>query len=121
VAVALRDTSERPVFVKVAAPAGHGDSSAAPSSGYGPYFGSVPEFGEGTVGVKFADVREGSPAAKAGFKAGDTMVMFDGKPITNLQDFTYVLQGHKPGDEVIVKVMRNGAPIETKVTLSRRN
>ena len=86
---------------------GHGgDPSAAPVSGYGPYFGSVPEFGEGTVGVKFADVRENSPAAKAGFKAGDVMVEFDGKPITNLQDFTYVLQGKKPGDEVLVKVMR---------------
>ena len=123
VAGTLRETSERPAFVKVAAPpAGHGgDSSAAPVSGYGPYFGSVPEFGEGTVGVKFADVREGSPAAKAGFKAGDTMVEFDGKPITNLQDFTYVLQGHKPGDEVIVKVLRNGAPVEAKVTLTRRN
>lgn len=122
VAATLRDASERPVFVKVAAPpSGHGDSSAAPVSGYGPYFGSVPEFGEGTVGVKFADVREGSPAANAGFKAGDTMVEFDGKAITNLQDFTYVLQGHKPGDEVIVKVMRNGAPVEAKVKLTRRN
>jgi predicted metalloprotease with PDZ domain len=120
VAATLRDTSERPAFVKAAAPVSHG-SGSAPSSGYGPYFGSVPEFGEGTTGVKFADVREGSPAAKAGFKAGDTMVEFDGKPITNLQDFTYVLQGHKPGDEVIVKVMRNGMPVEAKVTLTRRN
>src|SRR5215831_15439469 len=123
VAQSLRDAPDRPAFVKVAAPAGGhgGDSSSAPVSGYGPYFGSVPEFGEGTVGVKFADVRENSPAAKAGFKAGDVMVEFDGKPITNLQDFTYVLQGKKPGDEVMVKVMRNGSPVEAKVTLARRN
>ena len=122
VVIALRDGNDRPEFVKVAAPpSGHGDSSAAPVSGYGPYFGSVPEFGEGTVGVKFADVREGSPASKAGFKAGDTMVEFDGKTISNLQDFTYVLQGKKPGDEVMVKVIRNGAPVEAKVTLTKRN
>jgi hypothetical protein len=123
VAETLRDTNERPAFVKVSAPAGHSGTAPVSSSGggYGPYFGSVPEFGEGTNGVKFADVREGSPAALAGFKAGDVMVQFDGKPITNLQDFTYVLQGHKPGDEVMVKVLRNGAPIETKVKLSRRN
>jgi Peptidase family M28/PDZ domain/PA domain len=123
VAENLRESADRPAFVKVAAPpSGHsGDSNAAPVSGYGPYFGSVPEFGEDTKGVKFADVRENSPAAKGGLKAGDVMVEFDGKPITNLQDFTYVLQGKKPGDEVVVKVLRNGEPIETKVTLTRRN
>ena len=122
VAEGLRESADRPAFVKVAAPpSGHGDSSAAPVSGYGPYFGSVPEFGEDTKGVKFADVRENSPAAKGGLKAGDVMVEFDGKPITNLQDFTYVLQGKKPGDEVMVKVLRNGEPVETKVTLTRRN
>jgi Zn-dependent M28 family amino/carboxypeptidase len=119
----LRETPDRPTFIKVAAPpAGHGgDPNAGPVSGYGPYFGSVPEFGEGSTGVKFADVRENSPAAKAGFKAGDVMVEFDGKPIANLQDFTYVLQGKKPGDEVMVKVLRNGSPVEAKVTLTRRN
>ena len=54
--------------------------------------------------MKFADVREGSPAAKAGLKAGDIMIEFDGKPIQNLYDFTYALRGKKPGDEVKVKV-----------------
>jgi putative serine protease PepD len=70
--------------------------------------------------VKFADVTGGSPAAKAGLKAGDVMVQFDGKPISNLYDFTYALRGKKPGDEVIVKVTRDGQPLEVKVTLSRR-
>jgi hypothetical protein len=86
----LREAGEKPQFVRVA-PASHPDMAAGPvggSSGYGPYFGSVPDFGEGTKGVKFADVREGSPAAKAGLKAGDVMVEFDGKPIDNLYDFT---------------------------------
>ena len=123
VAQALRNAPERPEFVKVAAPTGGhgGDSSGGPVTGYGPYFGSVPEFGEDTAGVKFADVRENSPAAKAGFKAGDVLVEFDGKPVKNLQDFTYILQGKKPGDEVLVKVMRNGSPVESKATLTRRN
>jgi Zn-dependent M28 family amino/carboxypeptidase len=122
VAETLCDASGRPAFVKVAAPAGHTSSSGAgPVSGYGPYFGSVPEFGEETKGVKFADIRENSPAAKAGFTAGDVMVEFDGKPVQNLQDFTYLLQGKKPGDEVMVKVLRNGAPLQAKVTLTRRN
>ena len=70
--------------------------------------------------MKFADVREGSPAAKAGLKAGDIMVEFDGKPIQNLYDFTYALRGKKPGDEVTVKVMRDGKQLEVTAVLSRR-
>jgi hypothetical protein len=122
VADELRTADDRPGFVKVAAPAPHGGSgdSSTPVSGYGPYFGSVPDFAEGTVGVKFADVREGSPAAKAGLKAGDIMVEFDGKPLQNLYDFTYALRGKKPGDQVRVKVMRDGKPLEVTATLSRR-
>ena len=122
VAESLRDAPDRPTFVKLAAPAPHsgGDTSAAPAGGYGPYFGSVPDFAEGIAGVKFADVREGSPAAKAGLKAGDIMIEFDGKPIQNLYDFTYALRGKKPGDEVKVKVTRDGKPLEVTAVLSRR-
>src|SRR5205085_8330010 len=112
VAQELRDEPVRPEFVKAAPanPHGSGDSSGNPGpiSGYGPYFGSVPDFAEGINGVKFADVRENSPAAKAGLKQGDIMVEFDGKPIANLYDFTYALRSKKPGDEVNVKVMRDG-------------
>src|SRR5215471_2762294 len=82
VAQQLRDAPGRPEFVKAVPtnPHGGGDSgNPGPVSGYGPYFGSVPDFAEGINGVKFADVREGSPAAKAGLKQGDIMVEFDGK------------------------------------------
>src|SRR5204863_4511371 len=120
----LRGDAPRPEFVRQA-PAGHGGSNAGPvtsssGSGYGPWFGSVPDFAEGITGVKFADVSAGSPAAKAGFQAGDIMVEFDGKAIQNLYDFTYALRGKKPGDEVMVKVTRDGKPLEVKVLLSRR-
>jgi len=119
----LRDAPERPAFVRVA-PNPHGEGagplSSSGGSGYGPYFGSIPDFGEGVKGVKFADVREGSPAAKAGFKGGDVLVEFDGKPIQNLYDFTYALQAKKAGDEVLVKVLRNGSMVEGRVLLTRR-
>jgi hypothetical protein len=119
----LRSTAGRPEFVRAAPPAhgeGAGPVSSSSGSGYGPWFGSIPDFGEGTKGVKFADVREGSPAAKAGFKAGDILVEFDGKPIQNLYDFTYALQAKKPGDEVKVKVVREGKPLEAPVLLTKR-
>jgi aminopeptidase YwaD len=119
----LREAPDKPQFVRVA-PAAHGNMAAGPvgggPSGYGPNFGSVPDFGEGVKGVKFADVREGSPAAKAGLKAGDVLVEFDGKPIENLYDFTYALRARQPGDVVKVKVLRGGAPLEVTVTLTKR-
>ena len=82
---------------------------ACSTSGYGPYFGSIPDFGGPPKGVRFSDVRDGSPAAKAGFKAGDVMIEFDGKKIDNLYDFTYALRAHKPGDTVKVKFARRQA------------
>jgi aminopeptidase YwaD len=118
----LLAANDRPQFARVAAPA-HGGAAGQEGSagaGYGPYFGSVPDFGESTKGVKFADVRDGSPAGKAGFKAGDVMVEFDGKPIQNLYDFTYALQAKKPGDVVKVKVLRGTEPITADVTLVKR-
>ena len=49
------------------------------------------------------------------------MVEFDGKPIQNLYDFTYALRAKKAGDEVKVKVLRDGTPVEATVVLARRD
>jgi aminopeptidase YwaD len=109
---------ERPKFQRVVektAPVSSGSSG-----GYGPNFGSIPDFDEPPHGVRFADVRDGTPAAKAGLKAGDILIEFDGKDIGNLYDFTYALQAHKPGDEVLVKVLRGSQTIEAKVLLTER-
>jgi hypothetical protein len=119
----LREAPDRPLFVRVKEPEHAGDvagSSGSGHSGYGPDFGSIPDFGEGVKGVKFADIREGSPAAKAGLKAGDVLVEFDGKPIQNLYDFTYALRAKNPGDEVTVKVMRGSEVVQVKVLLTKR-
>ena len=118
----LREAGAKPEFVRVLAQP-HGAMAVGPvggSSGYGPYFGSVPDFGGEVKGVKFADVREGSPAATAGLKGGDVLVEFDGKKIENLYDFTYALRAKKPGDVVKVKVMRGETPVEVMVTLTKR-
>jgi hypothetical protein len=121
IAAHLADDPGRPQFVR-AEPANPGPVAAGDSAGagYGPWFGSVPDFGETAKGAKFADVTAGSPAAKAGLRAGDTLIEFDGKPVGNLYDFTYALRTHKPGDEVTVKVLRGGETVETKVTLGER-
>lgn len=94
--------------------------SGSGDSGYGPYFGSIPDFRDGVQGVPFADVRPGSPAAKAGLRTGDIMIEFDGKPVLTLYDFTYSLRGKKPGDQIVVVVKRGTETVTVNVTLERR-
>jgi len=119
VAQTLIDAPERPRFVKPAAPA---TGRVGGEGGARPWFGSVPDFGEAkeAKGVKFADVQAGSPAQKAGLRPGDILIEFDGKPIQNLYDFTYALRARKAGDEVAVKVLREGQTVEAKVVLTQR-
>jgi hypothetical protein len=122
IAVSLADATEKPKFEREKAPdILNGEiHSGGVSSGYGPWFGSIPDFGGPPKGVRFSDVRDGSPAAKAGFKAGDVLIEFDGKKIDNLYDFTYALRAHKPGDTVKVKVLRDDKPVEADVLLTKR-
>ena len=75
---------------------------------------------ESDSGVRFADVRTGSPADVAGLKAGDVMVEFDGQPIKNLYDFTFQLRAKKVGDKVKVVVMRGSEKLTVEVTLGKR-
>ena len=117
VQLANANTEDTPKFqtvVEERPPAGGG------GAGYGPYFGSIPDFGEIPNGVKFADVKPGSPAAKAGLKAGDVLIQFGDKPIKNLYDFTDALRRSKIGDVVEVKVLRDGQPITASVKLEQR-
>ncbi len=117
VAVQLANATDAPAFQVVAEdkpPAGGG------GGGYGPYFGSIPDFGETANGVKFADVKPSSPAAKAGLKAGDILIQFGDKPIKNLYDFTDALRRSKVGDVVEVKVLREGQPVTASVKLEQR-
>ena len=118
----LASRPDRPEYVANTAPAGHGTASSDVGSvgGYGPYFGSVPDFADADSGVKFAEVRENSPAAKAGLKAGDIMTSFDGNPIRTLYDFTFALREKKPGDEVEVTVVRDGSPLTVRIVLATR-
>jgi hypothetical protein len=114
----LARRGERPTFV-APPPSSHGTRSGG-GGGYGPYFGSVPDFGDTDKGVKFADIRPGSPADKAGLRRGDVLVQFDGQPIATLYDFTFALRSKQPGDKVRVVVIREGKEITADVELVAR-
>ncbi len=118
----LAQDGARPLYVKVEPPKmpNHSGSPSGGTSGYGPYFGSIPDFAEVPNGVRFSDVRAGSPAAQAGLKGGDILVEFDGKPVANLYEYTYALRAKKPGDIVKVTVLRNNEKLQVDVTLTAR-
>jgi hypothetical protein len=116
-AASAQVVESRPQFVKVAAAAKPGGGGGG---GYGPYFGSVPDFAPIEKGVKFSDVRAGSPAAKAGLQSGDILIQFGDKPINNLYDFTFALRNSKVGDVVKVKFLREGKEMSAPVTLEAR-
>ena len=117
VGLQLANASTPPTFVAVVEDKPVGGTGGG---GYGPYFGSIPDFGQVERGVRFSDVRPGSPAAKAGLKAGDTLVQFNDKPFKNLYDFTDALRRSKVGDVVQVKVLRDGQELTASVKLEQR-
>ena len=117
VAVQLANATDAPTFQVVAEDK---PTTGGGGGGYGPYFGSIPDFGQTETGVKFSDVKPNSPAAKAGLKAGDILIQFGDKPIKNLYDFTDALRRSKVGDVVEVKVLRDGQPITVSVKLEQR-
>jgi hypothetical protein len=118
----LANRAERPPFVETVQqqPDPHSSGNVGAVSGYGPYFGSVPDFANEGQGVKFAEVRSGSPAARAGLRGGDVMIAFGGMPIKTLYDFTFALRERKPGDRVDVVVLRDGKEMKASVVLTTR-
>lgn len=90
-------------------------------SGSGATLGTIPDYTDSVIpGLKLSGVRAGGPAEKAGIKGGDIIVGFNNRVIRNIYDLMDELGGHRPGDQVTIKVLRDGATIEMTATLERR-
>ena len=70
-------------------------------------------------GALVASVGEKSPADKAGVKAGDIILEFDGKKIDIMRTLPKVVAGTKVGKNVELKIWRNKKLITKKLTLGR--
>jgi len=103
--------SERPAYVEVKQPQGPG------RGGGRPYVGTIPDFGSDQPGYSISGAAPGSPAERAGLKAGDRIISFGGHKITGLDDFDLALRKFQGGDEVAVVVVREGKDVPLKVTL----
>ncbi len=123
VAADLSSRDSAVAFSRVAADTAHSSGGEGyGGGGYGPYLGTVPDFGDNPdiKGVLLSGVREGSPAEKAGIQGGDILVKFGGAAIGNLYDYTYALRAHKPGDIVPIGLIRKGLVVTVTATLGKR-
>lgn len=68
-------------------------------------------------GALVSSVFEGEPADKAGIKAGDVIIEFDGKEIHDYHELPRVVASTPPGKKVEVKVIRNGKEMTFHVVL----
>ena len=118
-ATALGNRSTRLTFVDVPPPAPKG--GAAATAGYGAYLGTVPDMASGEGGgVLITGVSKGSPAEVGGMQGGDKIVKIGDYDVADLAGMTDALRSYKPGDKVVIVVVREGKTMGLDVTLGKR-
>jgi serine protease Do len=63
-------------------------------------------------------VLERSGAERAGIQANDVVTHLEGKPCPDRESFIETIQGHRPGDVVQLKLIRDDQTLDFKVRLS---
>jgi serine protease Do len=69
------------------------------------------------MGALISTVRPDSAAAKAGLQIGDVIVAVDGHAIQSSSDLPLWVAMAMPGQQLVVDVLRNGQPVQTRATL----
>ena len=117
VARVLRDTDKsdkRPTYAVAKS------ESQGRSTGFRVYLGTIPNYAESNDGLKLDGVRDDSPAAKAGLKAGDKIVKMAGHEVKNVYDYTYALGEMKAGQEYEVEIVRGSERLTLRITPAAR-
>jgi S1-C subfamily serine protease len=73
-----------------------------------------------SAGASIQSVKSGSPAEKAGLKAGDVVTDIGGKTVQNADDLTALVATYKPGDTAKLTVKRGGSTQTITVTFGQR-
>ena len=84
------------------------------------YLGTIPNYADSSDGLLLDGVRDDSPAAKAGIKAGDRIVKLAGRDVHNVYDYTYALGEMKAGQEYEVELLRGGERLKLKIMPAAR-
>jgi len=91
-------------------------SDATPrATGFRVYLGTIPNYADTNDGLLLDGVRDDSPAAKAGLKAGDRIVKIGDCEIKNVYDYTYALGEMKAGEEYLLGVVRGTEKLTVKI------
>lgn len=72
------------------------------------------------AGVYVKSVEDFSAAEKAGIKAGDVIIEAEGKKISKMDELNEIKNSHNIGDELKIKVNRNGQEKELTITLGEQ-
>jgi len=94
--------------------------STGRSTGFRVYLGTIPNYADTNDGLLLDGIRDDSPAAKAGLKAGDRIVKIAGRDVHNVYDYTYSLGEMKAGEEYVVEVLRGTDRLTLKITPASR-
>ncbi len=70
-----------------------------------------------TSAVFIVNVEKGSAADKAGLKAGDQILKIENKKVSDVSDVKTVINNHKSGDTVSLKILRENDTKDIKVKL----
>jgi len=112
--------SPRPVFVKVAPPAGgraREASGARPAAGA---FLGVSVDGEGSEGLRIGAIVPDSGAERGGLRPGDVVIRIDDSGIGGFEDLVAMLGRRRPGETARVVYLRDGEAYTVPVTLGER-
>lgn len=71
-------------------------------------------------GIYVEQISEDSPAKKTELKVGDIITKIDGNDLINMCDLREYIYTKKPGDEVILDVLRNRKNLTIKIKLSKK-
>jgi membrane-associated protease RseP (regulator of RpoE activity) len=64
---------------------------------------------------------DNSPAAQAGVQAGDLVTDLNGQPVKDNETLGHILDSLKPGDEVGLKLYRDGKTVEARIHVADRS
>lgn len=77
--------------------------------------GIMPDYTFAGVGVRADGVTDGRPAAKAGLKAGDVIIMLGENVVNSMETYMQALNKFNKGDKAIVKYKRGNETMESEV------
>jgi len=82
--------------------------------------GTVPDFAFSGSGVRISGVTAGGAAEQAGLQAGDILLDYNGRAMTDLQVYSNLIRESAPGDIVRLDVQRDALRFTVEATLQAR-